>query len=409
VASIKRYEDDHGPYWKVCWREGGTGRRGHSRQKKFRKKGLAEAKLDKVRDVEARRSSGLPGGDGRWTMRRFWAETFLPLRSATVKTGTWRGWERRWAPKKMAPKPWHLEKAWGDWRLEEITREAVMRWHAQMRKAGASDATVYRAHDLLVNILSFAVEMRYVHTHVALDMAPDYTPARVVDHWRPDTIERLRHYLEQWAGRTAVCWRWRRERDAVLVAVLAYLGLRPGEALALSWRNLLDNHLWVTHTIPGLDEDDETVTIANGRTKTGNERWLPWRMAPFVLELLRAWEQRVGPHTLDSPVFPAREGEDAYWTYNGWTNWRRAVWCKALDGAGIDYRKPYHLRHSAITMWIYAGRPINEVAKRAGHTMAVCMDTYLGAWETYEEDDRFDIEAAFKAGRREARRLRLVA
>lgn len=397
--------------WTVRWREGGRGRRGHSRQKTLHSYDAA-VKFKKEKDqLEERRGAGISQGNSAWLLERFFAEKFIPLRSGSVTEGTVGSWKRRWLPTQKANRrPWHVGNYWGGWALEEINYESVLMWHAAMRKAGATDATMYRAHDLLVTILNFAVKVGYLSINPALNCQPAYEPPRVVDHWRPDTIEAIRRYLDEWALRSRVTYRWRRERDAVLVAILAYGGLRPGEALALTWRNLLDRHLWVTHTIPGLDDDENMPTIENGRTKTGRDRKVPFRTTPFLLDILLAWKQRLGDPPLDSPVIPAREGEYLHWNYNAWVNWRKAVWAPTLKGLELTYRKPYHLRHSALTMWIYAGVPINEVAKRAGHTMEVCMKTYAGAWDEYdpETDKPFDIEAAFKASRRESRRLRLV-
>jgi hypothetical protein len=412
MASIQRGEDKDGPFWDVRWREGAKGRGGRSREKRFRKEGLAKKALRTAQDAEDRRG-GLPDGDGSWLVSRFFHERVVPLRGRRVTSGTVGGWQRRWLPRRMKPKVWHVGHHWGGWRLEDITRESVMAWHTAMKAAGATDATIVRAHDLLLVILSFANEIKYLPPpHVATDMEIKYEPKRVTGHWRPDIIETIRAHLEGKAANDRSDWRWRRDRDAVLIAVLAYLGLRPGEALALTWRNVLEyeRRLWVTHTIPGLD-DAENSTIEDGRTKTKNDRRIPWKVAPFVRELLLAWEQRVGPHTLDSPVFPMHEGVDTHWTYNAWVNWRKGVWVPALKAVGVTYRKPYHLRHSAIVMWIYAGRPINLVAKHAGHTMPVCMGTYAGAWEDtedMEDDERFDIEAAYRAARRERAGLRLV-
>jgi integrase len=417
MASMKRYEESDGtPYWVVRWREGGKGRSGTSRQKRHDRKGLAEKHHKQVGDVEDRRAAGLPGGDGRQTLAEFFEDTFLELRSGQVRTGSVAAWKTRWSPvegptARCAPGIHHVGQAWGGWPMEDITREAVMRWHAKMRKAGCSDSKMNQAHGLLVLVLSFALELGYITVHPALDMRPDYTPDRIIDHWRPDTIEAIRDALNARAATGRATSRWRRDRDAVLVAVLGYLGLRPGEALALSWRNVLhhERFLWVTHTIPGIDPE-VAVTISTGRTKTGDGRYVPWKIAPFVREILLAWAERMGPHTLDSPVFPHSEGDLEHPTYMMWRNWRKSAWKPALADAGVSYQKPYHLRHSALTMWIYTGMPMNMVAKRAGHTLEVCMNTYAGAWDTFDEDvdGRYDIEAAYRAARRASTRLRLV-
>jgi integrase len=153
----------------------------------------------------------------------------------------------------------------------------------------------------------------------------------------------------------------------VLVAVLGYFGLRPGEALALTWQQVQDDHLWITHTIAGLDEDDQR-TLEEGVTKTRNERVVPFKLAPFMPSILREWKLRMGPHDASTPVFPAVYGGREPWLYHQYLTWRTARWQKHLHAAGVEYKKPYHLRHSCITMWIYQGIALPEIAKRAGHS-----------------------------------------
>jgi integrase len=41
-------------------------------------------------------------------------------------------------------------------------------------------------------------------------------------------------------------------------------------------------------------------------------------------------------------------------------------------------RRPYDLRHAAVTLWLDAGVPATEVAHRAGHGVAVLLKVYAG-------------------------------
>jgi integrase len=70
---------------------------------------------------------------------------------------------------------------------------------------------------------------------------------------RPTTVEAMRRYL---LGRGRV-------GDATLVSVLAYAGLRPGEALGLSWAHVRTNTLLIERAV------SDGVLEA---TKTGHTR-----------------------------------------------------------------------------------------------------------------------------------------
>lgn len=406
MASLKRGEDGQGRYWDVRWREGARGRGGTGRAKRHRREALAKEHYRKVDALEQRRGSGLAGGDGAWTVERFFFEKFLPLRTPTVTAGTVGTWKRRWQPAKERPSAWHVCR-WASWSLEDINAEAILEWHAQMKRKGATDATMYRCHDLLVAIMSFAVKLNYIPYNTAKGFQPKYKPKRTAGVWLPDTIERIRQVFidrSQRSPRQA----WDRQRDAVLIAVLAYCGLRPGEALALTWGQVLERSLWVTHTIPGLDDDPTDFT--DGRTKTGGDRGVP--MPPFIIAMLNEWRIACRDRRPSAPVFPTAVDCPEPWTYNKWTNWRRARWIPALREAGVEYRKPYHLRHSCVTMWIYSGCNILEAAGRAGHTPETCMKTYAHRLADFDSSKPLDIERAYRDAQRDAqpnaRRLRAV-
>ena len=51
-----------------------------------------------------------------------------------------------------------------------------------------------------------------------------------------------------------------RQRDATLVSVLAYTGLRPGEALALTWRDVRAATLLVEHAGDSAGQQQSTKT-----------------------------------------------------------------------------------------------------------------------------------------------------
>jgi hypothetical protein len=47
-------------------------------------------------------------------------------------------------------------------------------------------------------------------------------------------------------------------------------------------------------------------------------------------------------------------------------NWRRDAWKPGVTAAGLDYRKPYALRHTSISECIAAGIATFEIARMAG-------------------------------------------
>jgi integrase len=166
-----------------------------------------------------------------------------------------------------------------------------------------------------------------------------------------------------------------------LVSVLAYEGLRPGEAFALAWHHVLDatktprERLLVERAL----SDHRHAPTKSSRVRE------PELFAP-VAEELAALYVAAGEPESHALVFPDRRGG-----YLRRQNWRKRVWlpalrganpcpaceatgdvederCPSCEGAGTaTYFRPYDLRHTAATLLIYAGRTINEVAEHLGH------------------------------------------
>jgi integrase len=63
-----------------------------------------------------------------------------------------------------------------------------------------------------------------------------------------------------------------------------------------------------------------------------------------------------------------------------WTYFRREVWQRALDAAGLEQRAPYNLRHSYALHNLQAGVPIATLARQMGHSDVSRTFTVYGGW-----------------------------
>jgi integrase len=59
-----------------------------------------------------------------------------------------------------------------------------------------------------------------------------------------------------------------------------------------------------------------------------------------------------------------------------WTTGARGEWIPALYGAGVEYRRPYALRHTGISRWLAANVPIFDVSRYAGTSLGQIERTY---------------------------------
>ncbi len=127
----------------------------------------------------------------------------------------------------------------------------------------------------------------------------------------PATIERMR------AASTP--------RDATLISVLAYAGVRPGEALALQWRDIREQTILVERAV-SLGEEKDTKTAAHRTVRL---------LQPLAADL-RGWRLRSGRPSGKTLVFPSAAG--TVWSQPAYQSWRRRAFKRALDGASRGTR-----------------------------------------------------------------------
>jgi integrase len=97
---------------------------------------------------------------------------------------------------------------------------------------------------------------------------------------------------------------------------------------------------------------------------------------PDLVRLLRAHIKRYGT-TPDGRIFQtARRGILQDSGYNEvWTEARKTALTPAQQRSPLG-RRPYDRRHAAISLWLNSGGPATEVARRAGHGVAVLLKIY---------------------------------
>ena len=157
------------------------------------------------------------------------------------------------------------------------------------------------------------------------------------------------------------------DRYRALVLVLAYAGLRPGEALALLREDLDDMgrlHVRATVSEPGGRlERRET-------TKTYQRRTVP--LDESVLEELRRHIEARGPMLPTAPLFTADRGGPLRLS-----NFRDRIFAPAMKAAGLPATvTPYDLRHTCASLLARQGVGVHVAARMMGHDPAEYLRTY---------------------------------
>jgi integrase len=176
----------------------------------------------------------------------------------------------------------------------------------------------------------------------------------------------------------------RGEHLKTFFACLYYAALRPSEGVMLRESDLhLPKTGWGRIVLSASASragrawtDEGTARQERGlKHRAGNEtRTIP--IPPVLVRLLRAHIKRFGT-TLDGRIFQtARGGILQNSGYNEvWDQARQAALTPAQYRSPLS-RRPYDLRHAAVSLWLNSGVPASEVARRAGHGVAVLLKIY---------------------------------
>lgn len=266
----------------------------------------------------------------------------------------------------------HLLPRLGRRELRQLDTDAVLDLKARLLKAGVGEPTVVKALVVLQSILSFAVLKKRIDANpVAQVKKPSQNVSRQVAPVRPALVEDLR-------ARLGV-------RDATLISVLAYAGLRPQEVLALYGEDLDERKVYVHRK----NVDGEIRPY----TKTRKQRWVRL-LEPLAMDLV---EYRLTSGRSNGLLFPRADGRP--WSRDDWRNWHRRVFRPNTAAVGLAGARPYDLRGSFVSLLIWEGQTIVEVSRQAGHSVATSDRHYARMFEDFHPDERTSAEEQIRAAR----------
>jgi integrase len=251
----------------------------------------------------------------------------------------------------------HVQPHWGTVPVADVDLLAVEEWIAALDTKGAGATTVVRAHGVLSGILADAVKGKRLVANPAkgVENLPRRTARRHVYLSANDV-----HRLADESG-----------QHRALVLVLAYCGVRWGEAIGLRVRDVefLRRRLSVSENAVQLGVDH-----AVGPTKGRKARSVP--VPTFVLDELSVQCQGKTPGDL---VFSGRDGG-----YLPRPKSRDGWFVAAVQRAKIQGITPHDLRHTCASLAISAGVNVLALQRMLGHTSAkVTLDTYA---DLFDED-----------------------
>jgi hypothetical protein len=109
----------------------------------------------------------------------------------------------------------------------------------------------------------------------------------------------------------------------------------------------------------------------------------------------------LAPERVEAIRFGLHDGEP--WTATAYRNWRRRTYTPAASAAGVERPRPYHLRHSFVPLLIAEGHNVVDVARQAGHSPQVALDTYAHVFEEFDPAERINAADRIRKAREDLR------
>lgn len=247
----------------------------------------------------------------------------------------------------------HIRPRLGQRSLASIRPVDIRQLVSEMTDAGLSASRVRQARQLLGMILAAAVENRAIASSPVTGVKIPREQRREMQVLTAEEVTHLADSVE--------------DRYQALIYLLAYGGLRWGEAAALRRGrvNLLRSRIEVSESV-----SETSKGLHYGPTKNYQTRSVA--IPEFLKEMLAKHLTDFVDRGRDSLVFTTENGLPLR---NG--NFRNRVWDPALEEARLPRIRIHDLRHTCATLLIAQGAHAKAIQRHLGHSsIQITFDTY---------------------------------
>jgi integrase len=335
---------------------------------------------------------------GEQTLKQFMPEFWSLYAKRSLAEVTRRKYRSSWnthiLPRRISGMP-----------MRQITPLVLYEYAAELEDDGVGPAVIRSVLGMLKSMFARAVEWGKATVNVVKQIKKPSAPRqRAIVPMSPETVEKIRRAMLELDPRRGI-------RDATLVSILGYTGMRPEDALALERRHPQEATILV--------EQKVSLGVLYPGQKTNRPPRSP-RLFKQVRGDIDGYCELFGIE--DGLLFALDDDGAQPWGASAYKNWRVRVWQPACVIAGVGrievYEKddgkmgrryvgavPYDLRHSFASLLIHEGKlSIVEIANQLGHSTETLLRVYSHVIAEMQGKPRLPAETAIERARAKVHR-----
>ena len=249
----------------------------------------------------------------------------------------------------------HIAPYFRDVAIGEISVVMLEDFRDSLLAEGVGPASVERIQKIVGKVLNDAARRGVIAFNPAGGVSLAKTSGKPAQPFEPSEVERLAAVLSG--------------RNRMLIYLLGYTGVRPGEALGtgnsagICWSELRTD-----------DVGRMTMLVHGGKTS----RFRIVRIREPLQEIIESYRAEIQPGE-NALIIPSAVAGP--WTVTQYRNWRKRVWRPACEAADLGRRRPYDLRHGYASVLIREGVGLAEVAGQLGNSVQVTASRYAHVLE----------------------------
>lgn len=263
------------------------------------------------------------------TLDAFFEESYLPY--VKPRKRSWKNDEALYRRR--------IAGAFGERRLNALSRQELQTFHANLLTEGIAEATADHHLKLIRQVLNKAVEWGVIEVNPIGRVKLFNPDNRLENYLDPAQLERLLEVL-------------RTDESRPVCNVALYLlstGARLNEALAAKWEHI--------------DREGRVWRIPASTSKSKRIRSVP--LNDSALEVL----DQLGTEGRSPYLFASHRTE-------GHLGWVHKVWDRLRKKAGLPKLRLHDLRHQFASLLVNSGRTLYEVQKILGHSSSSVTERY---------------------------------